>query len=47
MRRTIATPSIEQLMKAHFENRLQDKLKIFSRYRLLIINEIGYLTKDI
>lgn len=38
---------IEQLKKAHFENRLQDRLKIFSRYRLLIIDEIGYLPMDI
>ncbi len=38
---------IEQLKKAHFENRLQDGLKIFSRYRLLIIDEIGYLPMDI
>ena len=38
---------IEQLKKAHFENRLQDRLKILSRYRLLIIDEIGYLPMDI
>ena len=38
---------IEQLKKAHFENRLQDRLKLFSRYRLLIIDEIGYLPMDI
>jgi DNA replication protein DnaC len=38
---------IEQLKEARFENRLQDRLKIFSRYRLLIIDEIGYLPMDI
>jgi DNA replication protein DnaC len=32
---------IEQLKEARFENRLQDRLKIFSRYRLLIIDEIA------
>lgn len=38
---------IEQLKKAHFENRLPDKLKILAKYRLLIIDEIGYLPMDI
>ena len=38
---------IEQLKKAHFENRLPDRLKILSRYRMLIIDEIGYLPMDI
>ncbi len=38
---------IEQLKKAHFENRLPDKLKILSKYRMLIIDEIGYLPMDI
>ena len=33
---------IEQLKKAHFENRLPDKLKILAKYRMLIIDEIGY-----
>ena len=37
---------IEQLKKAHFENRLPDKLKVLSKYRMLIINEIGYLPMD-
>ena len=31
---------IEQLKKAHFENRLSDKLKIHAKYRMLIIDEI-------
>lgn len=38
---------IEQLKKAHFENRLPDKLKTLSKYKLLIIDEIGYLPMDI
>ena len=37
----------EQLKKAHFENRLPDRLRILARYRLLIIDEIGYLPMDI
>lgn len=32
-----------QLHKAHLEDRLQDKLKKLSSYRLLIIDELGYL----
>ena len=38
---------IEQLKAAHFANRLPDKLKILAKYRLLIIDEIGYLPMDI
>ena len=38
---------IEQLKKAHLENRLPDKLKILAKYRMLIIDEIGYLPMDI
>jgi len=38
---------IEQLKKAHFENRLPDKLRILGKYKLLIIDEIGYLPMDI
>ncbi|GHV45173.1 IstB helper protein [Clostridia bacterium] len=38
---------IEQLKKAHFENHLPDKLRVLGRYRLLIIDEIGYLPMDI
>ena len=38
---------IEQLKKAHFENRLPDKLKILAKYRMLIIDEIDYLPMDI
>ena len=39
--------NIEQLKKAHYENRLPDKLKVLAKYRLLIIDEIGYLPMDI
>ena len=38
---------IEQLNRAHFENRLADRLKHFAKYRVLIIDEIGYLPMDI
>ena len=38
---------IEQLKKARFENRLPDRLKILSKYRMLIIDEIRYLPMDI
>ena len=34
---------IEHLKKAHFENCLPDKLKVLAKYRMLIIDEIGYL----
>jgi DNA replication protein DnaC len=38
---------IEQLKKAHFENRLPEKLKALARHKLLIVDEIGYLPMDI
>jgi len=38
---------IEQLKRSHFENRLHEKMKWFARYKLLIIDEIGYLPMDI
>ena len=38
---------IEQLNKAHYENRLPERLKHFAKYRVLIIDEIGYLPLDI
>ena len=38
---------IEQLKKAHFENRLPDKLRVLGKFKLLIIDEIGYLPMDI
>jgi len=34
---------INQLKKAYLENRLESRLKHFSKYKLLIIDEIGYL----
>lgn len=34
---------ISQLKKAKLENRLDDRIKHFKKYRLLIIDEIGYL----
>lgn len=37
---------IQKLRTAKQENRLESKLKHFSRYRLLIIDEIGYLPID-
>ena len=37
---------ITQLNKAHFENKLDTRIKHFCRYELLIIDEIGYLPVD-
>ncbi len=37
---------ITQLNKAHFENKLDARIKHFCRYELLIIDEIGYLPVD-
>lgn len=37
---------ITQLNKAHFENKLDQRIKHFSKYQLLIIDEIGYLPVD-
>ena len=34
---------IEQLKKAYLENKLENRIKHFSKYKLLIIDEIGYL----
>ena len=34
---------IEQLKKAYIENKLDDRIKHFSKYKILIIDEIGYL----
>jgi len=34
---------IDQLKKAHLENKLDTRIKHFSKYKLLIIDEIGYL----
>lgn len=37
---------ISQLNKAHFENKLSQRIKHFCKYQLLIIDEIGYLPVD-
>jgi DNA replication protein DnaC len=37
---------ILQLKKARMENRLDDRLKHYAKYKLLIIDEIGYLPID-
>lgn len=34
---------IDQLKKAYLENKLDSRIKHFSKYKLLIIDEIGYL----
>ena len=37
---------IAELKKAHYENRLTEKLKVYAKYKLLIIDEVGYLPVD-
>ena len=37
---------IQNLKKAHEENRLEARLKHYNKYRVLIIDEIGYLPVD-
>ena len=37
---------MSQLKKALFENRLEARLKFFSKYKVLIIDEIGYMPID-
>lgn len=37
---------LQQLKRAKLENRLETRLKHFSKYRLLIIDELGYLPID-
>lgn len=37
---------IQNLRKAHLENRLESRLKHYTKYKLLIIDEIGYLPID-
>ena len=37
---------IQNLKKAYLQNRLEDKLKTYTKYKLLIIDEIGYLPID-
>jgi DNA replication protein DnaC len=36
-----------QLKRAHIENRLEQRIKFFSKYKLLIIDEVGFLPLDI
>lgn len=38
---------IQSLKKAYLHNRLDDKLKTLSKYKLLIIDEVGYLPIDL
>lgn len=38
---------IQILKKAYLQNRLDDKLKTLAKYKLLIIDEVGYLPIDI
>ena len=44
----INTPDdlIQNLKKARIENRLESRLKDYTKYKLLIIDEIGYLPID-
>jgi len=37
---------IQQLKKARSENRLEDRLRHFTKYKVLIIDELGYLPID-
>ncbi len=36
-----------QLKRAHLENRLEQRLKFFTKYKLLIIDEVGFLPLDL
>ena len=38
---------IQSLKKAYLQNRLEDKLKTLAKYKLLIIDEVGYLPIDV
>lgn len=41
-----AADLITNLRKAALENRMEERIKQYSRYRLLIVDEIGYLNVD-
>ena len=41
-----ATGLIGTLAKAHAENRLEEKLKLYCQPRLLIVDELGYIPVD-
>ena len=43
---TTAATLIDKLSKAHGEGRLEEKLKLYTAPRLLIVDEIGYLPID-
>lgn len=43
---TQATPLIASLTKAYAENRIEERLKFYCQYKLLIIDEIGYIPID-
>lgn len=38
---------IQNLLKANHENRVEEKLKQYARYKVLIVDEIGYLPTNI
>lgn len=38
---------MNQLKAAHHENRLESRLKFFAKYKVLIIDEIGYMPIDL
>lgn len=38
---------LQNLKKAKAENRLEQRLKFYSRYKLLIIDEVGFLPIDV
>ena len=37
---------ISNLKKAHLENRLDDRLRLYAKYKVLIIDEVGFLPID-
>ena len=37
---------ISNLKKAHLENRLEDRLRLYAKYKVLIIDEVGFLPID-
>lgn len=41
-----ATPLIALLTKAYADNRIEERLKFYCQYKLLIIDEIGYIPID-
>ena len=38
---------IQNLLKANHENRLEERLKQYAKYKVLIIDEIGYLPTNL